>query len=797
MNHRTLNHVSAVSSQVNAWRVGNSRAAEARPHHAGTQGARGESPTSRREVGEQAALASDSLVGERLVRLRNIGIIAHIDAGKTTTTERILYYTGRTFRMGNVDDGTTVTDWMDQERERGITIQSAAVTCFWTPSLARLGSAAGDEDRHQVQINIIDTPGHIDFTAEVQRSLRVLDGGVVIFDGVAGVQPQSETVWRQADRYSVPRICFVNKMDRTGADFERTLSMIAERLTGLHQRGEGPRPVAVQIPLGSEESFAGVVDLIRMQTVTHADDLGAEVIYGPIPEELQAQAELYRETLLEALAELDDDLAESYLEGWEIAPEQLIDVLRRATVANQLFPVLCGSSLHNKGVQPLLDAIVDYLPSPLDVPTVVGVDSKTGEPVSLPSPLGEPGDDPERELAALAFKVQTDPYMGRLVYFRVYSGVLRSGARVYNVSKGKVERIGALVRMYADHRDNVDQVEAGDIGAVLGLKFTFTGDTVGAQGGRTASGGSLLLESISFPDPVISVAIEPRTEADQDKMSTALQRLAEEDPTFQIRYDEGTGQTLISGMGELHLEVLVDRMLREFKVGANVGKPRVAYRETVTAPATAEGRFIRQSGGRGQYGHVVLRVEPGQRGQELEFNTQISGGVVPRDYFAAVEKGVSGAMDSGPVAGYPVVDLKVTLVDGSYHEVDSSSLAFEIAGSMALKDALLRANPVLLEPVMKVEVVTPDAHIGEVLSDLSARGAQVLGIESSAGQSNPGLPGQQVQYVRAMVPMAEMFGYATSVRSLTQGRGTFTMEFDHYEPVSAEIAERIALGYGR
>jgi elongation factor G len=725
--------------------------------------------------------------------IRNIGIIAHIDAGKTTTTERVLYYTGRTFRMGNVDDGTTVTDWMDQERERGITIQSAAVTCFWRDH----------------QINIIDTPGHIDFTAEVQRSLRVLDGGIVIFDGVAGVQPQSETVWRQADRYRVPRICYVNKMDRMGADFERTMLMISERLTsassgfssapdadpsrrsvggGRSRASQEPpvgadcpqsaskgQPIAVQIPLGSEESFAGAIDLIRMESITYAEDLGTEVVRGPIPEAMQEQAELYREALLEALAEIDDDLAERYLEELDIPPEQIIAVLRRATIANELFPVLCGSSLHNKGVQPLLDAIVDYLPAPPDVAPMVAVDVRSGEERACPA-------DADAPLAALVFKIQTDPYMGRLAYFRVYSGTVRSGVRVYNANVEKVERVGALVRMYADHRDNVDQVEAGDIGAVLGFKFTFTGHTL-----SDGPSDRILLESITFPDPVISVAIEPRTEADQDKMSTAMQRLAEEDPTFQIRYDEGTGQTLISGMGELHLEVLVDRMLREFKVGANVGKPRVAYRETATQAAEGEGRFIRQSGGRGQYGHVLLELEPGERGKGLEFSTRVVGGQVPREYFGAVEKGIGEAMDSGPVAGYPLVDLRVTLVGGSYHEVDSSALAFEIAGSIALKDALLKAQPVLLEPVMKVEVVTPENSVGEVLADLGARKARVLGMQSTIGG----------QTIRAMVPMAEMFGYATSLRSYTQGRGTFTMEFDHYDPVSAEIAERIALGYVR
>lgn len=685
-----------------------------------------------------------------LERIRNIGIIAHIDAGKTTTTERVLFYTGRTFRMGNVDEGTTVTDWMEQERERGITIQSAAVTCFW----------------RDYQINIIDTPGHIDFTAEVQRSLRVLDGGVVVFDGVAGVQPQSETVWRQADRYGVPRICYVNKMDRAGADFERTISMIAERLKA--------NPVAVQIPLGSEESFTGIVDLLRMEGVTYGDDLGSQVIRGPIPAELEEQAGEFRERLLEALAVVDDDLAFKYLEEEEISVEEMISVLRRGTVQGQFVPVLCGSSLRNKGVQPLLDAVVDYLPSPVEVPPIKGVNPKTGEEKECPP-------SPSAPLAALIFKIQTDPYMGRLAYLRVYSGTIKSGSRVYNANKEKTERIGLLVRMYADHRDNADEIKAGDIGAVLGLKFTFTGDTLCTQG------NSLLLESITFPDPVISVAIEPRTDADQDKMSTALQRLAEEDPTFQIKYDENTGQTLISGMGELHLEVLVNRMLREFNVGAHVGKPRVAYRETITRAAEAEGKFIRQSGGHGQYGHVILHLEPAEPGKGLEFQTRVSGGDIPKEYFGAIERGIREAMESGPVAGYPVVDIKATVVGGSYHEVDSSAIAFEIAGSMALKEGVQKGSPVLLEPVMRVEVVTPETYVGEVLADLNARNAQVLGMRSTIGG----------QALGAMVPMAEMFGYATSIRSVTQGRGTFTMEFDHYEPVPASVTERIILGYQR
>jgi len=687
---------------------------------------------------------------DSLARTRNIGIIAHIDAGKTTTTERVLFYTGRTFRLGNVDDGTTVTDWMDQERERGITIQSAAVTCYW-----------GDH-----QINIIDTPGHIDFTAEVQRSLRVLDGGVVIFDGVAGVQPQSETVWRQADRYGVPRVCYVNKMDRAGADLERTIAMIRERLKA--------NPVAIQLALGTEESFRGVIDLLRMQSVSHADQMGTEVVRGPIPEEMLLQAEAAREDLLEALSVFDDAIAEKYLEGAEIPVPELVEVLRRGTIENALVPVLCGSSLHNVGVQPLLDAVVDFLPSPLEVAPMVGIHPRTDEQV-----ICRP--EPDAPLAALVFKVKTDPYMGRLAYFRVYSGAVRSGERVYNASKLKKERVGPLVRMFADHREDAEAILAGDIGAVLGLKFTFTGDTLCTEA------GPVLLESITFPDPVISVAIEPRTEADQDKMSIAMQRLAEEDPTFQIRYDEETGQTLISGMGELHLEVLVDRMLREFQVGANVGKPRVAYRETITSSQRSQGRFIRQSGGHGQYGDVVLELEPAGRGEGLVFRTNVSGSEVPKEYHAAVARGVREAMESGPVAGYPLVDIKATLVGGSYHEVDSSALAFEIAGSMALREGVTTANPVLLEPVMSVQVVTPEAFVGDVIGDLNARNARVLGMGTTIGG----------QTIDVMAPMAEMFGYATTLRSLSQGRGTFTMEFDHYEPVPSEVAERIVLGYVR
>lgn len=674
-------------------------------------------------------MSSDTI----LHKIRNIGIIAHIDAGKTTTTERILFYTGRTARMGNVDDGTTVTDWMEQERERGITIQSAAVTCFWRDH----------------QINIIDTPGHIDFTAEVQRSLRVLDGGVVIFDGVAGVQPQSETVWRQANRYGVPRICYINKMDRVGANLERTLNMIATQLSA--------RPVALHLPLGREDQFAGVIDLLRMRTVTFADDLGSQQVYGAIPDAFLAEAEQYRDRLLESLSELDDQIAEKYLDGQDIAVEELAAVVRRGVISNQIVPVLCGSSLRNKGVQPLIDAVVDYLPSPLDVLPMKGQHPKTQREVICRPDSGA-------ALAALIFKVQTDPYMGRLAYFRVYSGTVKTGSMVFNPVKDKKERVGRLVRMCADSREDQVEIGAGDIGAVLGLKFSFTGDTLCEEN------RPVLLESISFPSPVIFVAIEPRTEADQAKLSTALERLAEEDPTFQVKYDDSTGQTLISGMGELHLEVLVDRMFREFKVKANVGKPRVAYRETITRSVVGEGKFIRQSGGRGQYGHVILQIEPNEPGKGFQFATRVSGGVVPGEYFRAVEQGVREALDSGPIAGYPLIDIKATLIGGSYHEVDSSTIAFHVAASMALKNGVQEAAPVLLEPMMRVEVVTPEQYVGDVLGDLHSRNAHVLGMDSI-------IDGQTLNVT---APLARMFGYATTLRSFTQGRGTFTMEFDHY-----------------
>jgi elongation factor G len=683
-----------------------------------------------------------------LERTRNIGIIAHIDAGKTTTTERVLFYTGRTHRMGSVDEGTTVTDWMEQERERGITITAAAITCFW----------------REHQINIIDTPGHIDFTAEVQRSLRVLDGGVVVFDAVAGVEPQSETVWWQADRYHVPRICFVNKMDRTGADFWRTTGMIQDRLKA--------NSVAVQVPIGVEGSFKGIVDLIRMEAIIYTDDLGTRLDTTEIPEELKEEAAIWRERLIEQVAETDEALTVKYLEGEEISEGELRRALRQATLDLKLVPVLCGAALRNKGVQPVLDAVVDYLPSPLDIPPIVGVNPKTGKEENRKADESEP-------LAALVFKIVTDPYVGRLAYFRVYSGHLVSGRGVLNSTRDRKERIGRLLRMYANRREEIGGVPAGDIGAVLGLKRTFTGETLCDRR------HPIVLESIKFPEPVISVAIEPRTQADQDKMSDALARLTEEDPTFQVRVDENTGQTLISGMGELHLEVLVDRMLREFKVSANVGKPQVAYRETITRPARVEGRFIRQTGGRGQYGHVWLEIEPLEKGKGFEFEDRTAGGVIPKEFVPSVEQGVVEAMEGGVLAGYPLVDLKVALVDGSYHDEDSSGLAFKIASSMALRDGVQKAGPVLLEPVMRVEVVVPEEFTGDVIGNLNARGAQIESVELRAGG---------VQAVRAHVPLAEMFGYATDVRSMTQGRGTFTMEFDHYDEVSPEVAERIALG---
>lgn len=677
---------------------------------------------------------------------RNIGIIAHIDAGKTTTTERILFYTGRTHRIGSVDEGTTVTDWMDQERERGITIVSAAVSAVWKG----------------YQINIIDTPGHIDFTAEVQRSLRVLDGGIVIFDAVQGVEPQSETVWRQADRYHVPRICFVNKMDRVGASYQHTIDMIGERL--------GANPVAVQTPIGEESGFKGVVDLILEQAIVWEDDLGKEPQLADIPESMRVQTAEMRERMIEQIAETDDNLTLKYLEGEEISVEELKSALRKAVINNLITPVYCGSSLRNKGVQPLLDAVVDYLPSPVEVPPVKGFHPTTGEVIERPALDDAP-------LSALVFKIVTDPYVGRLAYFRVYSGKITQGAMVYNATKGRKERIGRLLRMYADRREDVNEVMAGDIGATLGLKDSFTGDTL------CDAANAIQLEAIAFPEPVISVAIEPKTTADQDKMSDVLRKLAEEDPTFHVRTDEETGQTIIAGMGELHLEVLVDRMLREFRVHARVGRPQVAYRESITRHvARAEGRYVKQTGGRGQYGHVILELEPGELGSGIQFENDIVGGVIPKDYFTAIERGVRETSEAGILAGYPVTDIKVRLYDGSYHEVDSSEMAFKMAGSIAFKEGLQMGAPVLLEPIMKVEVVVPEEFMGDVIAQLNARRAEILRTEVRPGNA---------QAVQAMVPLAEMFGYATDLRSGTQGRGVFSMEFDHYANVSESVAKAI------
>ncbi len=679
-----------------------------------------------------------------LERIRNIGIMAHIDAGKTTTTERILFYTGRVHRIGEVDEGSATMDFMPQEKERGITITSAATTCFW----------------RNYRINIIDTPGHVDFTVEVERSLRVLDGSVAIFCAVGGVEPQSETVWRQADKYGVPRIAYVNKMDRMGADFFRVLEMMKERL--------GAHPVAIQLPIGAEENFEGVIDLIKMKAIYWLDELGTEYEYREIPEEYRSMAEEYRHLLLEAASEFSDELMEKYLEEKEITEEEIKRALRKGTLEAKINPVLTGASFKNKGVQPLLDAIVDFLPSPLDVPPVKGINPKTGEEEERRPNDNEP-------FCALAFKVMVDPYVGKLTFFRVYSGSLKAGSQVLNATKGKKERVGRILQMHAHHREEREEIWSGDIVAAVGLKDTTTGDTL------CDPNHPLLLESMKFPEPVISVAIEPKTKADQDKLSSALAKLAEEDPTFKVSYDEETGQTIISGMGELHLEIIADRLMREFKVGANVGRPQVAYRETITKPVSnVEGKYVRQTGGRGQYGHVVIKLEPAP-GEDFIFEDKIVGGVIPREFIPAVEKGIRESLESGVLAGYPVVDVKVTLYDGSYHPVDSSEIAFKIAASMAVREALHRAHPVLLEPIMKVEVVIPEEYLGDVLGDLNSRRARIEGMERRAN----------AQVIRAYVPLAEMFGYATQLRSLTQGRGVFTMQFEKYEPVPASIARSI------
>jgi elongation factor G len=682
-----------------------------------------------------------------LQRTRNIGIMAHIDAGKTTTTERILYYTGRTHRMGEVHEGGAVMDWMAQEQERGITITSAATTCFWRDH----------------RINIIDTPGHVDFTVEVERSLRVLDGAVAVFDSVAGVEPQSETVWRQADRYGVPRIAYVNKMDRIGADFAKAVATMRDRL--------GANAVPIQLPIGQEAEYKGIIDLIGMNAINYLDDLGTEFDVVPVAGDLLVEAEVAREALIEALADHDEELAEAYLEGEEIDGDRLVTAIRAAVLENHITPVLCGSSFKNKGVQPLLNAIIDFLPSPLDVRPAEGVvPGRKEESVTR-------GADPNGPFAALAFKVMSDPYVGRLTYMRVYSGTLKSGASVVNATKDRKERIGRLLMMHANHREDVDTVQAGDIVAAVGLKSTTTGDTL------ADAADPVILEQMIFPEPVIKLAIEPKTKADQEKLAQALARLSDEDPTFRVNTDEETGQTVIAGMGELHLEIIVDRLMREFSVDANVGQPQVAYRETIRKHVEKiEGRFVRQTGGRGQFGHVYVSLEPNEPGGGYVFESKIVGGSVPREYIPAVDQGAKEALESGIVAGYPMVDVKVALVDGSYHEVDSSEIAFKIAGSMAVREAAKRASPVLLEPVMSVEVVAPKEFVGTVVGDLTSRRGRIGGMEPR---------GPQTEVVTAQVPLSEMFGYATSVRSATQGRATFHMEFHSYAEMPASLAEEL------
>jgi elongation factor G len=678
-----------------------------------------------------------------LETVRNIGIMAHIDAGKTTTTERILYYTGRTHKMGEVHEGAAVMDWMEQEQERGITITSAATTAFW----------------RDFRINIIDTPGHVDFTMEVERSLRVLDGAIAVFDSVAGVEPQSETVWRQADHYKVPRIAFMNKMDRTGADFFASVQSMVDRL--------GARPVPVQLPIGSEEHFRGVVDLVQMRAITWSDDLGTTMDVGELPAELTEQAQEYHHQLIDAVADHDDELMETYLEDESaVTPEMLKRALRAATLDITVTPVLLGSAFKNKGVQPLLDAVIDYLPSPLDVPPIHGIDPRTDHELSRRPALDEP-------FSSLAFKVMSDPYVGRLTYVRVYSGQVKAGDKILNVTTGKTERIGRILQMHANSREEREDIGAGEIAALVGLKNTSTGDTLAIE---TAP---IRLESMDFPEPVIAVAIEPKTKGDQDKLGAGLQRLTDEDPTFRVRTDDETGQTLISGMGELHLEIIVDRLMREFNVDANVGRPQVAYRETISRPVEKiEGKFVRQTGGRGQYGHAVINMEPTEPGEGYEFLDKIVGGKIPREYISSVDLGIQEAMESGVLSGYPVVDVRVYLVDGSYHDVDSSEMAFKVAGSMAFKNAMQRAKPKLLEPVMAVEVVTPEDYLGDVMGDLNSRRGHIEHLE----------PRGNAQAIRARVPLATMFGYATDLRSTTQGRATFTMQFDRYEEVPQSIA---------
>jgi len=687
-----------------------------------------------------------------LEKVRNIGIIAHIDAGKTTVTERVLFYTGKTHKIGEVHEGEAVMDWMEQERERGITITSAATTAFWTP-------------KHPLynvphRINIIDTPGHVDFTVEVERSLRVLDGGVVVFDGVAGVEPQSETVWHQAEKYKVPRMCFINKLDRTGADFYRSYQSILNRL--------GLNAIPIQLPIGQEDNFIGLVDLIRNKAYVYKDEKGVNYEEEEIPSDMAGKVKEYREKMVEKIAETSDELIEKYLAGEEISEAELIKVLREATINNKIVPVLCGSALKNKGVQPLLDKVVELLPSPLDIPPVKGKNPATDEEMTRKADDNEP-------FSALAFKIAADPFVGKLAFFRVYSGVLKSGSYILNTTTGEKERIGRIVRLHANHREDVTEVYAGEIAAAVGLKSTTTGDTL------CDPDNPITLESITFPEPVIHIAIEPKTKADQEKLGIALARLAEEDPTFKVRTDQETGQTLIGGMGELHLEIIVDRMKREFKVEVNVGKPQVAYKETITISADAESKYIRQTGGRGQYGHVLIKIQPREKGEGFEFINNIVGGSIPREYISPIEAGIKEAAENGVIAGYPVVDIQVTLYDGSFHPVDSSEIAFKIAGSLALQDAVKKAKPVILEPVMKVEAVTPEEYMGDVMGDVNSKRGRIQDMGDRG----------VMKVIDAFVPLSEMFGYSTSLRSITSGRGNYTMEFDHYEEVPKNVAETL------
>jgi elongation factor G len=692
-----------------------------------------------------------------LEKVRDIGIVAHIDAGKTTVTERVLFYTGVSHKIGEVHEGEATMDWMEQEQERGITITSAATTCFWTPS------DKGEDKAFEHRINIIDTPGHVDFTVEVERSMRVLDGAVVVFDGVAGVEPQSETVWRQADKYNVPRICFINKLDRTGASFEKSFESILDRLT--------KNAVRAQIPVGLEGEHEGVVDLLKMKAYKFEGKMGSEVKEGEIPANLLEEAKKFRGELIEKIVEKDDKLMESYLEGKEIPVDELKKVLRKAVIDYEIIPVFCGSALKNKGVQLVLDAVIDYLPSPLDVPPATAIDAKTGEEVLI-----EPKDDDP--LAGLAFKLQTDPFVGQLTYFRIYSGVLESGSYVYNTSNGTKERIGRILRMHANEREEVKKIYAGEIAAIVGLKNTKTGNTLCGEG------RSVILEQITFAEPVVSLRIEPKTKADQEKMGIALHRLSDEDPTFRVSSDPETLETIISGMGELHLEVLVDRMKREFSVEANVGRPQVAYKETISKEGQAEGKYIKQSGGRGQYGHVKIKVNHKERGEGFEFINSIKGGIIPSEYIPAVEKGVKESMEKGILAGFPLVDLSVELYDGSYHEVDSSEAAFKIAGSMALREAAKSADPIILEPIMKVEVIIPEKFLGDITGNLNSKRGQI---------ENMGDRGD-LKTIKANVPLSEMFGYVTALRSMTEGRGNYAMEFSHYSPVPKNVAQTIIEG---